>query len=673
VSHPKSPKNGRILPTPGVRATRPSRPDETLCYGSGLSGAPELLPSTTKVTHHARLGAGFWALFSTQFLGAFNDNLFKTTLTVIITFEAVKLGGLQPTGLVALAGALLILPFALFSALAGQLADRYAKQRLIRITKVGECLIMLLGGAGLMLSNMTLCLGALFLLGTQATFFGPLKYGALPELLPETHLVKGNAFVEMGTFLAILLGTIAGGVLASHDRSQVAGVIVGVAVLGYVCARYVPQLRPAAPELQVDWGWFRPTWRLVGIARQSRAVFHSILGISWFWLLGAVVLSILPELVKDHLGGGAAVVTFVLGAFSVGVGLGAFLCEKLSYEQIELGLVPLGALGLSLFLAWLGWVSGPFAEHPGVLDISAFLSESRGRWATAGILLLAISGGVFTVPLYTLLQGRSDPASRARVVAANNVLNAVFMVVGSVVLAGLSALGVTTPQMLLVLALANVLVAAYTYSVVPEFLFRLICWTLAHVVYRLEIHGRENIPKAGPAVLVCNHITFVDWLILSASTQRPIRFVMHYEFLALPLTGRLFRDAKVIPIASAKENPDVLEAAFDSIRQALEAGELVCIFPEGKLTRDGKLSPFRRGIERIVATTPVPVVPLGLQGLWGSWFSRYGKGPLRRRFGHLWQRVSLHVGAALPPQTVTVERVEHSVTALMAAEIAGSR
>jgi 1-acyl-sn-glycerol-3-phosphate acyltransferase len=621
------------------------------------------------VTHEAKtgakLGAGFWALFTTQFLGAFNDNLFKTTLTVIITFESVKLAGLQPTALVALSGALLILPFALFSAHAGQLADRYPKHRLIRLTKIGECVIMLLGGSGLVLGSMPLCLGALFLLGTQATFFGPLKYGALPELLPEEHLVRGNAFVEMATFLAILLGTIAGGILASHDRSRLAIVIVVVAVAGYFSARRVPELRPAAPELRVDWGWIRPTWRLVGIARQNRAVFHSILGISWFWLLGAVVLSILPEIVKDHLGGGAGVVTFVLGAFSVGVGRGAVLCERLSYEQIELGLVPLGALGLSLFLGWLGIATWPLAERAGALDVAAFLGGSRGLWATAGILLLAISGGVFTVPLYTLLQGRSDPNTRARVVAANNVLNAVFMVIGSAALAVLSALGVTTPQMLLVLAVVNVLVAAYTYSVVPEFLFRLICWVLAHVVYRLKINGRQRIPKKGPAVLVCNHVTFVDWLILSAATQRPIRFVMHYEFLALPLTGRIFRDAKVIPIAGAKENAEVLDAAFDKIESALGEGELVCIFPEGKLTRDGKLSPFRRGIERIIAASPVQVVPMGLDGLWGSWFSRYGKGPLRRRFGHLWQRVTLEVGEPLAPDDVTVEEVERTVTALV--------
>lgn len=613
------------------------------------------------------LGGGFWALFVTQFLGAFNDNLFKTTLTVLITFGGSSLLGLPPTALVALAGALLILPFALFSALAGQLADRYPKHRLIALTKLGECAIMVLGGVGLVVDSLPLCFGALFLLGTQAAFFGPLKYGALPELLEQERLVKGNAYVEMGTFLAILLGTIAGGLLASEPRVAVAVVGLAVAVVGYLAARRVPALPPADPTLRVDVGWFRPTWQLVAIGRQNRAVFHSILGISWFWLLGAVVLSILPELVRTHWGGGPSVVTFALGAFSVGVGLGAVLCEKLSFEQIELGLVPFGALGLTLFLALLGVVSGPLAPQAGVLGVAQFLGEGRGVWATAAVALLAISGGVFTVPLYTLLQGRSEPGTRSRVVAANNVLNAVFMVVGSGALGLLTSLGVSTPKVLLVLAVVNVGVAVYTYSVVPEFMFRLICWVLAHVVYRLDIQGREHIPKVGAAVLVCNHVTFVDWLILSAATQRPIRFVMHYEFLALPLTGRLFRDAKVIPIASAKENPEVLEAAFEHIHRALVDGELVCIFPEGRLTRDGKLSPFRRGVERIVARDPVPVVPLGLHGLWGSWFSRYGKGPLRRRFGHLRQPVSLKVGERLAPGDVSVAVVEREVVALLPA------
>jgi 1-acyl-sn-glycerol-3-phosphate acyltransferase len=280
------------------------------------------------------------------------------------------------------------------------------------------------------------------------------------------------------------------------------------------------------------------------------------------------------------------------------------------------------------------------------------------------VTLLALSGGVFTVPLYTLLQGRSDPSSRSRVVAANNVMNAVFMVVGSGLLAGLSALGVSVPIVLVILAVANLLVAAYTYSVVPEFLFRLVCWFLAHVFYRLQIDGQERIPREGAAVLVSNHVTFVDWLIISASSQRPIRFVMHYEFLKIPLTGRLFRDAKVIPIAGAKENPEVLEAAFQRIADALAQGELVCLFPEGKLTRDGELNQFRRGIERVIAASPVPVLPMCLQGLWGSHFSRQERSK-KPFLGKLRSRITLRVGALLAPEEVTVERVDQDVRELL--------
>ena len=608
------------------------------------------------------LGRGFWALFTTQFLGAFNDNLFKTALAVTITFESASLGSLGPTSLVALSGGLLILPFALFSALAGQLSDRYPKQRLIRLTKVAECGIMALGSAGLTLHSLPLCFLTLFLLGTQATFFGPLKYGALPELLPAKRLVQGNAFVEMGTFLAILIGTIVGGILAGGSRTVLAAVVLGVAALGYLVARGVPELPAAAPDLKIDKRWLAPTWRLIGLSRQNRAVFHSVLGISWFWLLGVVVLSLLPELVKDHLGGGPTVVTFMLGAFSVGVGLGAFVCEKLSFEQIELGLVPIGSLGLSIALAWFGIVTSSHAAAAGTLSIGQFLSNAHGVWATASVSLLALSGGVFTVPLYTLLQGRSDPSSRSRVVAANNVMNAVFMVVGTGLLAGAAAVGVSVPLVLIFLAVANLAVAGYTYSVVPEFMFRLICWVLAHILYRLRIINPDRIPREGAAVLVSNHVTFIDWLIISAATQRPIRFVMHYEFLQIPLTGRLFRDAKVIPIAGFKENPQILEAAFTSIAQALAEGELVCIFPEGKLTRDGELNPFRPGIERIIARSPVPVLPMCLDGLWGSLFSRIkGKKPL----GKLWSRITLRIGTILSPEEVTADRIDHEVRELL--------
>ncbi len=621
----------------------------------------------------ARLGAGFWALFSAQFCGAFNDNLFKTALAVSISFRALALGGLEPTVLVAVCGGLLILPFALFSALAGQLSDRYPKHRLLRLSKAVESGIMLFAGASMLAKDLPLCLASLFLLGAQAAFFGPLKYGALPELLPEPRLVAGNAWVELGTFVAVLLGTIAGGMLASSSPLVLAVVVEGVALLGYLAVRRVPPLEQVAPGLPLDLNWLRSNAALIRIARRDQVVFHAILGISWFWLLGAVVLSLLPELVRVQLGGGPAVVTFLLAAFSVGVGLGALLCERLSFDQVELGVVPLGAVGLSVFLAALGCVAerkvGPHAAR----SLMELLSTSRGVAAAVCTSLLALAGGLFTVPLYALLQQRARPAERARVVAANNVVNALFMVVGSVGLAALAAAGVSTARVLVVLSVLNLAVAAYTYRLAPTYLFRFLCWALARLCYRLKIVGAAQIPREGAAVLVSNHVTFVDWLLISAATQRPIRFVMHHGFLALPLSGRLFRDAKVIPIASAKQDAALLEQALQRIAEELRAGELVCLFPEGRLTRDGNLGCFQRGIERIIAASPVPVLPLALSGLWGSFFSRYGKGALRRPFRRVWSRVTLNVGAPLSPNEVSAERLEGRVAELLSEGVRPAR
>jgi 1-acyl-sn-glycerol-3-phosphate acyltransferase len=603
----------------------------------------------------------FAPLFWTQFWGAFNDNLFKNALVLTLTFGGAAAFGLAPEKLVALAGGVFILPFFLFSALAGELADKYSKTTLIRWVKLGEVLVMLLGATAFLLGSGTLSFVVLFLMGLQSTLFGPLKYGALPELLGQGDLVGGNALVEVGTFLAILLGTIAAGVLlSSAGIGTVALAVVIVAGLGYWQARQLPMARAVAPGLRISRGLLRPTWELVRIASRQRSVLLSILGISWFWLLGAVVLSVLPSLVALHLGGSELLVTYLLALFSVGVGAGSLLCKKLSFRQLELGLVPLGSLGMTLFLFDAGLVLWDHAPTPG-LTLGGLLATFDGVRLSLDLTAFSLTSGLFIVPLYTLLQERSEEGERARTIAANNVVNAAFMVAGSLLLTALYAAGASIPQVLLVLAALNLAVAAYIYTVLPEFLFRLVCFGLAHMMYRLRVTGREHIPLQGAAVLVCNHVTFVDWLILSSATQRPLRFVMHNAFTRLPLSGRIFRDAKVIPIASAREDAALLEQAFRRISEELRAGELVCLFPEGMLTRDGSMAPFRRGIERIVATDPVPVVPMHLDGLWGSVFSRATP---RRFFRRFWSRVDLRIGAPEAPSAATAAELEHRVRAL---------
>lgn len=609
----------------------------------------------------------FGPLFFTQFLGAFNDNLFKNALVITLTFGAGTHAGMTSEQLVALSGAVFIFPYFILSAVAGQIADKFPKARVIRWVKFAEIPIMVLASVGFVTESTGLLFATLFFAGIQASLFGPLKYGVLPELLEPEQLVRGNALIEMGTFLAILLGTIAGGLLIALKgigTTTVSASIIVVAVLGLVTARRLPRGIPADPALRIERGIVMPTWRLLKLASEPRSVLNSILGISWFWLLGASVLSVLPALVTKHLAGNESVVTYLLALFSIGVAVGSLVCERLSFRQLELGLVPFGSLGITAFLLDVALSLGPDTGGTKLTGVGALLGTFTGIRISVSLFLFSIASGIFIVPLYTLLQERSAKELRARVIAANNVANAGFMVLGSLLLVGLFKLHATIPQILALLALLNLGVAVYIYTVIPEFLFRFVCFILAHVLYRLKVEGRERIPLAGPAVLVCNHVTFIDWLVISAACQRPMRFVMHHSFFELPFTGRFFRDAKVIPIAGMKEDPAILEAAFTRIAHELREGELVCLFPEGKLTTDGEMAPFRTGVERIVKENPVPVIPMHLGGLWQSIFSKYSpRRPLRR----VWSRVRLVVGDPLPPGGVSAALLEDEVRALAGA------
>ncbi|MBS1960962.1 MAG: MFS transporter [Bdellovibrionales bacterium] len=605
----------------------------------------------------------FWPLFWTQALGAFNDNVFKNGIVMLITFKSATLAGLSAEKLVALCGGIFILPFFLFSTLAGEIADQRSKSMLARFTKVWEILVMLLGAAGFTFDSLPLLLVALFMLGTQATFFGPIKYSLLPELLGPRELVAGNALIELGTFVSILLGTLLGGILmglGETGRHWVSGTAIAIAVLGYATSRGILHRDARAPALRISRNPVTPMIELFRLARKVESVFLSILAISWFWLLGSVVLSVLPTLCKDTLGGSEHVLTFFLALFSLGVGFGSLLCERLSFGSLELGLVPVGSIGMTIFALDIGFLPMPSAP-----TISALFQDPHGWRLAIDMFLFAISGGLFTVPLYTLMQLRTDERERSRVVAANNVLNALLMVGGAVALMGLYAAGLKAPQIFLVLAGANALVAVYVYTVLPEFLFRFVAWVLTRAMYRARVTGAEHFPETGAAVVVCNHVSFIDWLIISSACPRPIRFVMHYSFMKIPVLGLFFRRAKVIPIAGQKEDPAMLEESFRKIDAELKSGELVCIFPEGEITRDGNMVPFRRGVERILAENPVPVVPAALDGMWGSFFSRRHGKAMSKPFRRFWSRIDLRVAPAIPANEATAERLQIAVAGLL--------
>jgi 1-acyl-sn-glycerol-3-phosphate acyltransferase len=608
----------------------------------------------------------FGPFFVTQFLGAFNDNVFKNALVIMLAFQAAASTPLDPSVLVNLAAGLFILPFFLFSATCGQLADKYEKSRLMRLTKLMEIGVMLLGVAGFYLHNLPMLFTALFLMGAQSALFGPTKYGILPQHLDSTELVGGNGLVEMGTFLAILLGTLVGGVLIGLQGIGVLSVsvtIVVIAILGFIASVGIPEAPATDPGLKINWNPFTETWRNLRFASGNRTVFLSILGISWFWYFGATYLTQLPVYTRENLGGTAEVVTLLLTLFSLGVGVGSLLCERLSGRRVELGLVPFGSIGITLFGIDL-FFAVPGQASGALVDVAGFLQKPEAWRVIWDVVLIGLFGGLYIVPLYALIQQRSEPSHRSRIIAGNNILNAAFMVLSATVAIGLLKAGLDIPQLFLVTALFNAAVALFIYGLVPEFLVRFMIWILMHTMYRLRVRGLEKIPDEGACVLVCNHVSFVDALILGGSVRRPARFVMYYKIFKVPLLSWFFRTVKAIPIAGMKEDPQMMERAFDEVSQCLKDGDVVVIFPEGALTADGEIAPFRQGIEHIIQRDPVPVYPMALRGVWGSFFSRRD-GPamakLPRRF---WSRVELVVGDPVPANQVTAELLQQKVTEL---------
>ena len=605
----------------------------------------------------------FLPFFVTQSLGAFNDNVFKQSLILAILYK-LNIDG-DRTIWVNLCAMLFILPFFLFSALAGQFGEKFNKDALIRLIKIGEIVIMAVGATGFVFNHLALMLLALFAMGTHSALFGPVKYSILPQALREEELVGGNGLVEMGTFLAILAGTISAGVmLSSGNYAVVVSVaIVLIAVLGYLASRFIPKAPASTPGLRINWNIFSQSWATLRMGLgQTKSVSRSIVGNSWFWFVGAIYLTQIPAYAKDWLHGDETVVTLILTVFSVGIALGSMLCERLSGRKVEIGLVPFGSFGLTLFGLLLWWNSGSFpqaAQAHGWLDV---LGYGQAWWVLLDILGLGVFGGFYIVPLYALIQSRTPENQRARVIAANNILNALFMVVSAIVsILLLSVAHLSIPELFLVVSLMNIAVNTYIFRIVPEFTMRFMVWLLGHSMYRVKHQGLEQIPDEGAALLVCNHVSFVDALLIIGAVRRPIRFVMYYKIFQLPVLNFIFRTAGAIPIAGRGEDLAIYESAFARVAQYLAEGELVCIFPEGKLTSDGEIDLFKGGVNTILKQSPVPVIPLALQGLWGSFFSRDPNKGLFKRF---WSRVTLVVGPAIPAQEALPGRLRERVSEL---------
>ena len=626
-------------------------------------------PNQFSLLSQRRFAPFFW----TQFLGAANDNVFKFAFTILVTYQ-INVSWLPPSLAGLIIGAVFIAPFLLFSATSGQLSDKYDKARMTRMVKNLELAIMALAAFGLYSSQVAVLLGCIFLLGLHSTLFGPVKYAYLPQHLAENELTGGNGMIEMGTFVAILLGNVAGGLLIAlpgqawlNGAQAVALTSLALALLGRLVAQGVPDTPATDAALAINWNPFTETWRNLKLAHGNVVVFRSLLGISWMWFFGAVFLSQFPTFAKDVLHGNEQVASLLLVVFSIGIGLGSLMCETLSRRHVEIGLVPLGAFGMSVFAFDLYLASRDLPDLP-LQSLGAFIGEPRHWRVMADLFLLSASAGLYSVPMYALIQLRSPASHRARIIAANNILNALFMIASSLIVGVLLSNQFTVAEVFGLTALANALVAGYIFLLVPEYLLRFVAFLVTRCIYRFRVSGEQHIPVQGAAVIVCNHVSFVDAVVLMAASPRPIRFVMDYRIFALPLLGRLFRLAKAIPIAPRSENPAMYEAAFEAVDQVLAEGDLVGIFPEGGITRDGTLQDFKGGIMKILERRPVPVVPVALLNLWGSYFSRIEGGtamvrPFRRG---LWSPVRLAAGEPVAAAQVSPDHLRERVKQLLA-------
>ncbi|HSB79246.1 MAG TPA: acyl-[ACP]--phospholipid O-acyltransferase [Candidatus Methylomirabilis sp.] len=581
---------------------------------------------------------GFWSLIGAQFQGAFNENALKNLVVFLIL--GMGMHAIDRDRLVLVVGALFSVPFLLFSMTGGFLADRYSKRTVTIWTRCFELGVMALAAIGLAQGNLPLALAAVFLASTQAALFGPSKYGLLPELLPTARLSWGNGVLELGTFLAVIAGSVSGAFFAEAFRGRQgwSGVIfLGLSCVGLVLSLGISRVPAADPGKPFRRNPLGDLWSQGQIIRRDRVLWLAVLGNTYFWFLGALLTANIVFYGSDVLRITSTRTGVLQAAVAIGIGLGSLAAGYLSSGRVEYGLIPLGAVGMSVFGACLGASALSFEQ------VLALLAA------------LGFSAGFFAVPINALIQHRPDPKAKGGVIAAANLLS--FVGIGAA--SGLyyvcqHVLHLDPSAIFLAVSLVTIAATLYVVYLLPDALLRFLLWLLSHTLYRIHLEGREQIPDKGGALLVPNHVSMVDAILLIASAGRPIRFLMFKDNYDHPLVHPFARLLGVIPISS-QFRPREMIHALRVASQALRDGELVCIFPEGQMTRIGQMLPFRRGMERILKGVDVPVLPVYLGGVWGSIFS-FDRG----RFVWKWPRripypVVVIYGKPLPPTTTSVE------------------
>lgn len=570
----------------------------------------------------------FLPLFTTQFLGALNDNVFKNALVILIIYQLID-DDAQGQLIVTAAAGIFILPFFLFSALAGQIADKFEKSGLIRKIKLFEIAVMALGGLSLYAGETAMLLAVLFLMGTQSSFFGPLKYSILPIHLDEDELMAGNGLVEAGTFVAILVGTMAGGLLIrqADGVAIIAAGIMAIALAGWLVSFGIPRAPASAPEIRINRNFLSETWKIVSHVRSELSVYRAILGISWFWLLGATFISQFPSLAKNVLGADEEVVTLFLALFAVGTAIGSLLCNWLLKGEVSARYVPLSAILMTVAIVDFYLALGGRVPGPSLLDACTFISLSQNWRLMADLLALAIAGGFYSVPLYAIMQHDSTPERRSRNVAANNILNALFMAVGAGLAGLMLSRNFTVPEVLLAIALVNALVAGYICTLLPHHLLKTLMALPLRLLFRIRVHGLKNLDDAGPAaVIVANHVSYLDGLLLAIFLPGRPLFAID-TFIARKWWMRpVMAAGRTYPIDPT--NPLAAKALIREVRR----GQRLVIFPEGRVTVTGSLMKIYEGPGMIADKAGVDLVPIRIAGAEQTIFAHRTGGIRRRLF-----------------------------------------
>lgn len=561
----------------------------------------------------------FLSLFFTQYLGSFNDNFFRTGLATFITYKVTTIAPETKSALVSCAIALFMLPFFLFSAVAGELADKYRKDRLIQLTKILELIIAILAGIGFYTTNVPLLLFVLFLMGTQSSFFGPVKYSILPDILQRDQLLSGNGIIEAGTYASILQGTIFGGIIITLNEHFLPGIVLGIAILGLVTSLFLTRQTPATPNLVIDKNFIRSTWKNIRFIKQDNKIFLCVLGISWFWMLGTAMLSQMPTLAHDVLHGNPQLFTFLLTLFSCGVGIGSLICQSLVKGEITSKYVPLCAILITVFLADLSLATASFPTTVQEINFTQFLSFFAGKRITFDLLGFAICGGLYIVPLNSMLQVLATPESRSRVIATNNIINSLFMVIGSVFCAVLLFTKCTIPLIFGIIAVVNAIAALYICRLLPHHIIRMLLSNLLQLVYGIKIKGLEHWKNLkGNTLIIANHTSFLDAALLWVYFSDELYFAIDTHVSQKWWVKFFLPLAKTFPIDPT--NP----MAVKSIIEEVKAGHRVVIFPEGRITTTGGLMKIYPGPAIIADKSKAQILPIHLEGSQYSLFSRFG-------------------------------------------------